>query len=96
MRNKRAGSEHLPIHFLGDVAVEVGRARRLFPGQEDTLTPHEWLSILVEEVGEVGRGLNDGGVSAKRPLDREALYEELVQVGAMAARFALSIKNRGR
>lgn len=81
--------------FLNDVAREAGRARKLFPNQEETLTPWEWNAILVEEVGEVSRCLNEGGISGPGPLDRDALYQELVQVAAMAGRMALSVKNGG-
>lgn len=82
-------------HFVEDVAGEVVTARRKFPNQEETLTPHEWYAILAEEVGEVARGLNEGGISGPGSLDRGGLYEELVQVAAMAGRMALSVKNGG-
>lgn len=41
------------------------------------------LAILVEEVGEVARELNDRIVN-NRALDRDHLVKELIQVGAMA------------
>lgn len=42
------------------------------------------LAILTEEVGEVARELNDAAIG-DRPIDRDRLVKELIQVAAMAA-----------
>jgi NTP pyrophosphatase (non-canonical NTP hydrolase) len=42
------------------------------------------LAILMEEVGEVARELNDAEIDG-RPADRYSLVKELIQVAAMAA-----------
>jgi len=42
------------------------------------------LAILTEEVGEVARELNDAAIG-DRPIDRDKLVKELIQVAAMAA-----------
>lgn len=42
------------------------------------------LTILTEEVGEVARELNDAAIDS-RPVNRDDLVKELIQVAAMAA-----------
>ncbi len=64
--------------FLKSVEKEVEAAREKFP---DNGNPHQYLAVLVEEVGEVAKGLNDNEPT-------ESLQMELVQVGAMAMRMA--------
>jgi NTP pyrophosphatase (non-canonical NTP hydrolase) len=61
--------------FLLDLSSEVARARNKFP-TNDLL-----FAALVEEVGEVAKALQDE--------TRERVYEELVQVAAMALRLAV-------
>ena len=52
-------------------------------GSEGVLTDAEWLAVLTEEVGEAARAIQDE--------DDESLRTELVQVAAMACRWAVSI-----
>lgn len=59
--------------FLKAVSEEIVMARGKFP---DRIT----MAVLVEEVGEVAKALQDEG--------REAVYFECVQVAAMAMRMA--------
>lgn len=54
--------------------------------------PYRWLSVLMEEVGEVGKELND---AFHRPLDYGKLEEELVQVMAVCFSMIESLR-RGR
>jgi hypothetical protein len=61
--------------FLQNVATEVTRARKMFPG--DAVT----FAALVEEVGELAKALLD------QP--GKSVWMEAVQVAAMAARVAL-------
>jgi len=73
--------------FLEAVDDEIASARVKFPGQEETLLLEEWLSILVEEVGEVARAINEQLLGNLSPADfREQIGKELVQVAAMAGR----------
>lgn len=75
--------------FFSRATSELRRARLKFPNEEGVLTDAEWLAVLVEEVGECARAMQDE--------TDERLTEELVQVAAMAARWALSIpQGRGR
>lgn len=67
-------------NFHADVIVEVGRARKLYPGNAHI------LAALTEEVGELAQALIDHSREEVTPLD---VYKEAVQAGAMAARVAL-------
>lgn len=60
--------------FLQDTLDEVTLARQRYPERPT-------MAVLVEEVGEVARALQDQG--------RKELYAECVQVAAMAMRIAL-------
>lgn len=46
-----------------------------------------WLPILIEEVGEVGQAMQQGSVASK-DTDKSDLYEELIQVAAVATAWA--------
>jgi hypothetical protein len=74
--------------FFAEASAELKRARAKFPGEEGRLTDSDWLAVMVEEVGEAAHALTESESD-------ERLREELVQVAAMAARWALSIP-RGR
>lgn len=63
------------VQFLENVGEEVQNARDKFPGRELTMT------ALTEEVGELARALMDES--------RQRVYNEAVQVAAMAARVVL-------
>lgn len=69
--------------FLSDQCDELASAREKHPGEEGTLTDAEWLAVLTEEVGECARAIQDESDARLRA--------ELVQVAAMAMRWALSI-----
>jgi NTP pyrophosphatase (non-canonical NTP hydrolase) len=78
--------------FLRRVGVEIARAKEAFPDQEDSLSAADWLAVLVEEVGEVARELNE--LMLGNQLLKETglrLEQELVQTAAMAGRFYRSI-----
>lgn len=65
--------------YLSQVATEMDRAERKHPDTTKTNGKDRWFSVWMEEVVEACQAWNDG-----RP-DHE-VREELVQVGAMAAR----------
>jgi NTP pyrophosphatase (non-canonical NTP hydrolase) len=52
------------------------------------------LAILTEEVGEVARELNDAEIGG-RPIDRDKLVKELIQVAAMAATWVEALEGVG-
>lgn len=63
--------------------------------EEKSYDEPEWLPVLVEEVGEVARVLNDYRHGAlDDDVMAEALHTELVQVGAMAAAWIDAIADR--
>lgn len=64
------------LHVLLDVASERRKQDERWGVQAHT--PERWLSILVEEVGEVAKEIAEGCK------DLEAYREELVQVTAVA------------
>jgi len=67
--------------FAAAVATEVARARAAYPPMH---SPHEGLAVLQEEVHELQQE-----VYRKQSLhDPAAMYDECVQIGAMAQRFA--------
>lgn len=78
--------------FLRDVADEMSRARILFPGQEDSLSLHEWQAIIAEEAGEIARALNERALDH---IDEEmmltALRDEVVQTAAMCGRMFAAV-----
>lgn len=71
------------VDFLAEAAEELSRARQKFPTEDGTLTDAEWLAVLVEEVGECAKAIQDES--------DEELRAELSQVAAMACRWATSI-----
>jgi NTP pyrophosphatase (non-canonical NTP hydrolase) len=64
---------------LFEVEKERARQDKLWGSQRD-FTTHQWLAILMEEVGEVAR--------AALSHDRDNWYEELIQVAAVAVQMA--------
>lgn len=46
-----------------------------------------WLTILVEEIGEVAQAMQQG-ISSSKETDADNLYEELIHVAAVASAFA--------
>ncbi|UOQ93391.1 MazG-like family protein [Halobacillus shinanisalinarum] len=50
-----------------------------------------WLTILTEEVGEVAQAMQQGSVAYKQS-DSDDLYEELIQVAAVATAIAEQVK----
>lgn len=73
-----------------EALARLGRfgGTHILPGGPD----HARLAVLVEEVGEVARELNE---ALMRPegLDRDKLTRELCQVGACAIAWATAIEN---
>jgi hypothetical protein len=72
----------MPRDFQHAVAVELARARLLFPRPTSSL--HEGYAVLLEEVDEFWEIVKMK--ASKR--DAEKTYEELVQIAAMAQKCA--------
>lgn len=72
--------------FLIGTDSELERARVKFPGEEGTFSDEMWLTVLVEEIGECARAIQDEGA--------DRLRAELVQVAAMAMRWHISTQTR--
>ncbi len=70
-----------PIEVLRDVHLE--RMRQLNKWGVQRHTPERFLTVLIEEVGEVAQEINDAA-EHERPLNRKAYRNELVQVAAVA------------
>lgn len=68
--------------FAADVALELASARAKHPGT--THSAHEGYAVMLEEVDEVWDEVKK---NSKRR-DHKKMYEELVQVAAMAQRMA--------
>lgn len=81
---------------LSAVQMEATRAHILH-GQNSMLgaqvSNDRRLAILTEEVGEVAHELNDAVVE-DRPIDRDALVKELIQVAAMAASWVEALEGK--
>lgn len=71
-----------------DVMDERFRQIRLYGEQQ--LSDGEFLAVLVEEVGEVAQSLQVGS-DASKPTDASNTYEELIQVSAVAQKWAEKI-----
>jgi hypothetical protein len=81
------------LTFNDEVRAEVIAASDKFPGQETTVDLGGWLAILVEEVGEVARELNELLLDeTQREGFARRVRSELVQVAAMAERMALAVR----
>lgn len=72
--------EEIVRHRVRD---EMRRQTDLWGAQDNT--PFQWLAILTEEVGEVGKELADARIG---PFKHKAYVAELVQVAAVAIRAA--------
>lgn len=86
--------EEASIEFSTHVAIELENVRAKYPGQEFTLALLQWNAVLVEEVGEVSRDLNEfalGNIEDHSEF-RARIYVELVQTAAMAERMACAVK----
>lgn len=64
--------------------AEMSSAFKLF-GAQSKLTGPEWFSVLMEEVGEVARELNEATLRGQP--ENELLRAELLQVAAVAMRW---------
>ncbi|WP_346206797.1 MazG-like family protein [Caldifermentibacillus hisashii] len=79
----------LRLSVLNDVSKERDRQNRKWgPQRHDYKT---WLTILVEEVGEVAQAMQSE-MGWGKPTDANNLYEELIHVAAVSVAIAEQIK----
>jgi NTP pyrophosphatase (non-canonical NTP hydrolase) len=71
---------------VDDMVAERWRQIELYGHQEDS-TPQDWLTRIVEELGEVAQALQKSSAAAK-DTDADDLYEEIIQTGALCMKFA--------
>ena len=69
----------MAVAYLDDVVRELERARR---DHTDMKTFHEGYAVVLEELDELWAEIK------QNPSDEARIYRELVQLGAMAVRFA--------
>jgi NTP pyrophosphatase (non-canonical NTP hydrolase) len=86
------------VEYISAVLIEISRAAVLHP-MSDSNQFEDWYGIWMEEVVEAAQAWNDWrreiivrGDGADGAAMRESLREELVQVGAMAARLWESLQ----
>lgn len=68
--------------IYAEIQDEVNRAKTLHENKD--YTPVDWLAVLIEEIGEIGREVNDMKESGE-PLNPN-YRTELIQVAAVAVR----------
>lgn len=73
-------------------AIKNERARQDQIFGEQNHDPFKWLSILLEEVGEVAKAINDHHWSQE---SAEAIKDELIQVAAVAVAAIESLQRQG-
>lgn len=85
-----AGNKVVSLYrVVNDVENEVIRADKEW-GDNNPHSHSEWLSLLVEEVGEAARELNEG---LGGDVDDDKLYTELIQIAAGVVSWARDLKN---
>lgn len=75
---------------LNEVAAERMQQIEKY-GHQEELEDKDLLAILVEEVGEAAQALQKGSAAAKAT-DADDLYEEVIQIAAVATKWAETLK----
>ncbi|MFJ5716560.1 hypothetical protein [Neobacillus sp. NPDC093127] len=75
---------------IDDIAAERWRQIAKY-GHQSKNENADWLAVLVEEVGEVCQALQKG-TPAEKTTDASNLYMELIQVSAVAAKWAETVR----
>jgi len=79
-------------HINLEVLKERVEQNRKWGKQNHSMT--EWLTILVEEVGEVAQAMQKNSFASKET-DADNLYKELIQVAAVASAMAEQAREQG-
>lgn len=76
------------------VMLEVNRQNKQW-GDESELTPHQWLGLIQEEVGEIAQALNETYLPNKTKAKlggKENIQAEIYQAAALLIRFSERIE----
>jgi transcriptional regulator with XRE-family HTH domain len=76
------------------VMLEVNKQNKQW-GDESELTPHQWLGLIQEEVGEIAQALNETYLPNKTKAKlggKENIQAEIYQVAALLIRFSERIE----
>ena len=76
--------------IIGDIFAELARAELKHPGWPED--PFIGLAIITEELGETAQAIIE---ARYRNAPQERVYEEAVQVAAMALRFLFNLQKGG-
>lgn len=76
------------------IMLEVNKQNKQW-GDESELTPHQWLGLIQEEVGEIAQALNETYLPNKTKAKlggKENIQAEIYQVAALLIRFSERIE----
>lgn len=82
------------IKIRNKVMQEVNKQNRQW-GNESELTPHQWLGIIQEEVGEIAQAVNETYLPNKTKIKlggKENIQTEIYQTAALLIRFSERIE----
>lgn len=82
------------IKIRNKVMQEVNKQNRQW-GDESELTPHQWLGLIQEEVGEIAQALNETYLPNKTKAKlggKENIQAEIYQAAALLIRFSERIE----
>lgn len=79
-------SDETIMYRIGAEVVKERLRQNVMYGEQN-LDNGQFLAVLMEEVGEVAQALQEGSREHK-PTDASDLYEELIQVAAVAQKWA--------
>lgn len=82
------------IKIRNKVMQEVNKQNRQW-GDESELTPHQWLGLIQEEVGEIAQALNETYLPNKtkaKLAGKENIQAEIYQAAALLIRFSERIE----
>ena len=83
---------HMMMKVNIDILAERVEQNKKWGVQQHSMA--EWLVILIEEIGEVAQAMQKKSFSSKET-DADNLYEELIQVAAVASAIAEQVNERG-
>ena len=82
------------IKIRNKVMQEVNKQNRQW-GDESELTPHQWLGLIQEEVGEIAQAVNETYLPNKTKTKlggKENIQKEIYQTAALLIRFSKKIE----
>lgn len=91
---RKEQSNNSLIKIRNKVMREVNKQNRQW-GDESELTPHQWLGLIQEEVGEIAQALNETYLPNKTKAKlggKENIQAEIYQAAALLIRFSERIE----